>query len=338
MSSRLRSSAIALLAPLAVLAADRPVPVTAGNFVRAESDLYFGRYVKRGALGKFVHERRMTPIDKQEVVRMNRDTLYSLAVFDLDAGPVAIELPDTGKRFMSMQVISQDHYTIEVAYAPGTFRYTREKVGTRYVFIGVRTLANPEDAADLKAAQGAQDRIRVEQAGVGHFEVPRWDSKSRDKARAAIESLASLGPVPGVGFGTKEEVDPVRHLISTAVGWGGNPPSAAVYVSAYPKANDGKTAYKLTLKDVPVDGFWSISVYNAKGFFEKNSRGAYSVNNLTAKPDADGSVTVRFGGCGKGAPNCLPIVAGWNYTARLYRPRKEVLDGSWKFPEAEVVQ
>lgn len=35
------------------------------------------RYGKRGAFGKFFDERAMTPIDKQEIVRMNRDTLYS---------------------------------------------------------------------------------------------------------------------------------------------------------------------------------------------------------------------------------------------------------------------
>jgi hypothetical protein len=28
-------------------------------------------------------------------------------------------------------------------------------------------------------------------------------------------------------------------------------------------------------------------------------------------------------------------VKGWNYTMRLYRPRKEILDGSWKLPEAQ---
>src|SRR4026208_1121061 len=32
-------------------------------------------------------------------------------------------------------------------------------------------------------------------------------------------------------------------------------------------------------------------------------------------------------------PNCIPIVKGWNYTVRLYRPRPEILDGTWKFPE-----
>jgi hypothetical protein len=77
------------------------VPVTADNFPRAESDLYFGNIVKDGGLGQFIHRREPVAIDQQNVIRLNRDTLYSAAVFDLDAGPVTITLPDAGKRFMS---------------------------------------------------------------------------------------------------------------------------------------------------------------------------------------------------------------------------------------------
>jgi hypothetical protein len=127
-------------------------------------------------------------------------------------------------------------------------------------------------------------------------------------------------------------------VIGAAIGWGGNPRSAADYQSFYPTQNDGKIVYRLTVKDVPVDGFWSISLYNAKGFFEKNDLNAYSVSNLTAKPNSDGSFIVQFGGCTKETTNCLPIMAGWNYTARLYRPRAEILNGDWKFPEAVPVR
>ena len=74
--------------------------------------------------------------------------------------------------------------------------------------------------------------------------------------------------------------------------------------------NDGTTIYQLNVKDVPVDGFWSISVYNAQGYFEKNAFDAYTLNNITAKKDADGSVTVQFGGCDGKIPNCLPIMTG----------------------------
>ena len=93
-----------------------PVPVTAENFPRSESDLYFGGVVKDGGFGRFHHNRELTPLDNQTVIRMNRDTLYSGAVFDLDAGPVTIALPDTGKQFMSMQVIDENHFTYAVYY------------------------------------------------------------------------------------------------------------------------------------------------------------------------------------------------------------------------------
>src|SRR5690606_37263326 len=118
----------------------------------------------------------------------------------------------------------------------------------------------------------------------------------------------------------------------TAAGWGGNPKVAALYQGIVPQQNDGKTVYRLTLKDVPVDGFWSVSVYNQAGYFEKNSKNLYTLNNVTAKPNADGSVTIQFGG-DENAPNYLPITAGWNYLIRLYRPRKELLDGLWTIPD-----
>jgi hypothetical protein len=80
------------------------VSVSPDNFVRAESDLYFGNVVKDGGFGKFHHTRDLSPIDNQLVIRQNRDTLYSAGVYDLQAAPLAITLPESGNRFMSLQV------------------------------------------------------------------------------------------------------------------------------------------------------------------------------------------------------------------------------------------
>jgi hypothetical protein len=75
-------------------------------------------------------------------------------------------------------------------------------------------------------------------------------------------------------------------------------------------------------------------VYDERGLILKNSLDAYSLNNVTAKRGADGSAAIQFGGCDGKIPNCLPIIKGWNYMVRLYRPRAEILNGTWKFPEA----
>jgi hypothetical protein len=313
------------------------VLVTVDNFARAESDLYMGNGVKEGGFGKFFHNRTLADIDHQLVIRMNRDTLYSAAVFDLDAGPVTITLPDAGKRFMSLQVISEDHYVPMIAYAPAEVTVTKENVGTRYAMIGIRTLVDPANPDDLKQVAALQDAIRGSQKDAGKFEVPNWDQASQKKIRDALLALAAYTGGFKDAFGPRGSVDPVRHLIGTAAGWGGNPDKDASYLSFNPAGNDGSTIYKLNVPaNVPVDGFWSISLYNAEGYFQKNEYNAYSLNNITAKKDADGSVTIQFGGCDGKIPNCLPIMKGWNYTVRLYRPGEAILNASWKFPEAQA--
>jgi hypothetical protein len=89
------------------------------------------------------------------------------------------------------------------------------------------------------------------------------------------------------------------------------------------------------VRDVPVDGFWSISVYNAAGYFEPNDAGVYSVNSVTTVRDDDGSINVRFGDHGD-LSNSIPLPDGWNYLVRLYRPRREILDGSWQLPTLDA--
>ena len=140
--------------------------------------------------------------------------------------------------------------------------------------------------------------------------MPNWDPVSQKKVRDALIVLGTTLTDTSRAFGTKDEVDPIQRLISAATTWGGNPRKDAIYLNFTPPKNDGKTIYKLNVKDVPVDGFWSVSLYNADGYFQKNDLNAYSLNNITAKKSADGSVDIQFGGCDGKIPNCLPIMAG----------------------------
>lgn len=339
MHRHITALAAVLALSLGTARAEELLPVTPDNFVRAETDLFFGNAVKDGGFGTFFHRRQTMGVDDQFVVRGNRDTLYSIAVFDLDAGPVTITLPDAGKRFMSLQVIDEDQYVPNVFYGAGSYTLTREEIGTRFVGTAVRTLVNPDDPADLAQATALQDAITVIQpGGPGTFEVPHWDPVSQKKVRDALLALAETLPDTRHAFGARGEVDPVRRLIQAAAAWGGNPEKDALYLSVTPPMNDGRTVYRLAVKDVPVDGFWSISIYNAEGYYEKNDLDAYTLNSITATPGADGTTVVQFGACDGRIPNCLPTMDGWNYMVRLYRARPEILDGSWSFPEPVPIQ
>lgn len=338
---RLSAIALSLAAPGLLHAqapAGDPVPVTVDNFVRAESDRYFTMVVRQNGFGKFFHRRELPPPDSNIIVRANRDTLYSTAVFDLDAGPVTITLADAGKRFRSMAVINQDQHVPAAIYDAGTYTLDRKTVGTRYALVGIRTLFDPAGAEDRRQAYALQDATKVEQKSPGSFEVPRWDAASLKKVRDALLALASTVPDSRGMFGSTSQTTPVRHLIGSASAWGGNFETDAFYLNVTPGRNDGTTVYKLEVKDVPVDSFWSISVYNAAGFYEPNPYGAYTLNDLTAKKGEDGSIVVQFGGCDGKVPNCLPTMPNWNYMVRLYRPRAEILSGAWKFPEAQPVR
>src|SRR5262249_16959455 len=136
-----------------------------------------------------------------------------------------------------------------------------------------------------------QDATKVSQKSAGKFEVPNWDEASQKKIRDALLVLGGSTSGFKGAFGSKDQVDPVYHLVGTALGWGGNPEKDATYIGVTPPNNDGATIYRLKVKDVPVDGFWSISLYNADGYFQNNEYDAYSINNITAKKNDDGSVS-----------------------------------------------
>jgi hypothetical protein len=304
--------------------------VNADNFVRAETDRMFaGIQRDAGGVNRFEHNREPAAIDHQTVIRMNRDTLYSFALVDLAQG-ARLTVPDGGRRYVSVMVVDNDHHINEVLHDAGVYELSEERHGSRYVCVVARVLVDPTDPDDVAAVAALQDGFALEAGSAEPFVLPDYDTESLDATRGHLLGLAAGMTSFERSFGRREDVDPVHHLVGTAAGWGGLPDAEATYVGVAPGLPVGE--YEITVGEVPVDGFWSISVYNAAGFFEPNEVGRYSVNDITAARNDDGTVTVRLGGCGDGTPNCIPLPEGWNYLVRLYRPRPEVLDGSWQFP------
>jgi hypothetical protein len=182
-----------------------------------------------------------------------------------------------------------------------------------------------------RSVTALQDRLAIAAGSSESFVEPDYDVYTLDETRDGLLQLARGLDSFGGTFGTRDDVDPVHHLIGTAAGWGGLPTSEATYVGVDPRVPPGD--YQLVFTDVPVDAFWSVSVYNAQGFFEPNDQNLYSVNSVTGERGADGSTTIRFVASTDDAPpNAIVTPEGWNYLIRLYRPRAEILDGRWTPP------
>ena len=290
-----------------------PSPSTTSSAPR--SDLYFGgsRQGRRDSASSMHHPRT----DVHSTIRPSCASTATRSirprVFDLDAGPVTITLPDAGKRFMSMQVINEDQYTPRGrSMAPAAHLHARRKSARATCSSAIRTLVDPADPTDIEQVHALQDAIKVEQQdGPGKFEVPQLGpGQPEEGARRA----ARAGHHPARHkrtFGTKERGRPCPTPDRQRRRPGAAIPKRTPSISTSPRPRTtATTIYRLNVKDVPVDGFWSISLYNARGLFREEPLDAYSLNNITAKKSADGSVAIQFGGCDGKIANCLPIMHG----------------------------
>jgi hypothetical protein len=311
------------------------ITVNALNFIRAETNRMFADISRNaGGTGRWTHNRVPTPLDQQTVIRMNRDTLYSFVLADVSEG-ATLTLPAADGRYLSAMVINQDHYINRVFHDAGTYHLTAEEFGSPYVGIGVRILVDPANPDDVATVNALQDQLHLTSVTNTPFALPDYDTSSFDATRNSLLELArGLGDYSGA-FGARDEVNPIQHLIASAAGWGGLPISEAFYIGGEVDGPLGE--YQVTVGDVPVDAFWSMTVYDAKGFMDPAAQHLTSVNSVTAARNDDGTVTVNFGIGDEAKPNYLSIMPGWNYLVRLYRPRPEVLDGTWTFPAIEPV-
>ena len=307
-----------------------PQRVDAVNFIRAETDRYFDDLVARsGGVNRWHHTREPAPIDKQAVVRMNRDTLYSSAILDVSQG-ATLRMPDASSRYQTAMVVDEDHYIDHVFDTPGEHRLEASMFPTSHVAVAVRTLVDPADPEDLAEVVALQDQLRIDAGSANAPSHAPWDTDSLDATRALLMKLAEGLTAFDGAFGSRSETDPILHLLGTAAGWGGLPTKQATYIGVSPNLPVGHHVLKVP-GDVPVRGFWSVSVYNIDGYFEPNEMGRYSVNSVTAVRDPDGGVTINLGGDAS-LPNTIPLPEGWNYTIRLYQPEPEILDKTWSFP------
>ena len=309
--------------------------VTPETYIRAESDRQFGVIAKMaGGVNRFYHFRRPTPLDKQNVVRMNRDTLYSMGIVDTSKG-ATITVPELPRdRYVSVYLVDNDHYCPFVIYRAGTHELPR---GTQYLGLGVRIqVFNPKDEDELALINKLQDQFIIKANSAELLPEFTWDIESLQALTDRYEKeFAQYSSFKGM-MGPRGQVDEKTRHIAAAGGWGLFPEWDATYLN-YSGGHDYRVCHQATYQ-VPENGaFWSITVYGNDGFMKSDNN---IVNSSNMKLNADGTFTVYFGAaetCGE-VPNRLDTTEGWNFAMRIYRPGKSVLEGAYKLPAAKPVK
>ena len=308
--------------------------LTDENFALAESQIIFKSYVSKIAaatntngVGVFMHNRTAADPKNRTIVRLNFDTQYSSAIVDLSE-EATLTMPETDGRYQSAWFITEEHYNPMAINKPGTYKINEENMGSKYVIIVIRTQVNMSDPDDLEIVHKLQDRVVLSQKDRGSYVVTNnWDMDAILEMRKKYQGITrDKGITSEMMFGKKEDLSLENHNCGTAYGFGGFTQDQAVYPSLVPENTNPAT---FTLKDVPVDAFWSVTVYDKDGFPNGES---YNVNSAFAKANSKGEYVIHFGG-DKNADNYLDIFEGWNFTLRLYQPKEAYFNGSWKMPE-----
>ena len=136
----------------------------------------------------------------------------------------------------------------------------------------------------------------------------------------------------------------------TQFGLGANIGQEAFYPSTFTdsegKPLSGNNSYLIHFEPgqtPPVDGFWSVSMYNDKNLFVDNPINRYSIGQYTEglKNNTDGSVDIYIQNTSPGADkesNWLPAPEGsFNMVLRTYLPQPQILNGTWQLPLVQNV-
>lgn len=315
-------------------AKNESILVTPETYIRAESDRQFGEVVKMaGGVNRFFHFRRPTPLDLQNVVRMNRDTLYSMAVVDTSQGATITVPPLPPGRYASVYLVDNDHYCPGVIYTSGTHALPRD---TKYLGIGLRLqVFNPADPEEIALVNQLQDQFQLQAGSADPLPPLAWDRASLQALTSRYEQEAATFTSYKGQMGPRGTVDEATRHLAAAAAWGLFPEQHATYLN-YNGGHDWQVCHRATYQ-VPENGaFWSITVYGDDGFMKSENN---IVNSSTVKLNDDGTFTVCFGSreaCGE-APNRLDTSEGWNVLMRVYRPGASVLDGTYSLPAVEPV-
>lgn len=295
----------------------KTIPVTINNFDRVEAAVNFNKWAKKGIMNSKVDLTELYPAGPAPTVRANRDTLYTVGLYDNRKG-IYIEQPDNGI-FQSALVLDENAFAKDYVWTSGGF-----KVEPTDGFVLIIFRIGLEEG--IEKAREAQKTLKVSNFGSGNYVTPPYNKAERDALWSMLNKQAIASGIFLEYAYDKDTIDPLTRALSNAAGWGG----MAFSVNNYQMSNNikGKQCMQTTFQDPRVDEFWSFTLYDAEGWLLPV--GDNVLNSRDAVANKDGTYTVSIN-CGKEAINNIATgdVEEWSVTWRTYGSSYKVKSGQW---------
>lgn len=280
----------------------------------------------------FIHKRQLTPTDNQPVVRMNRDTYYSMAVVDVSKG-ASITMPQIPEgKYMSVQPVTEDHRIQAMKYGPGKFDLTTHSGTHLYLIIrldGTFTEAEVKEIQDKMVIEANSDKV-FKTAPVNKESFTEVENALKAKTPAMVQRDGE-NLMQGMFTDPRDESAKMftdeKYQVGAAIGWGGAQMIDNIYEISGNYSTD--SCYQLTFEDPKNKAFWSVTVYDKKGFMFSDLA---NFSSNTAQINEDGTYTISFG-CGEDAPNNLEIANSsgfFNIAVRHYQPSEKVYKENYR--------
>jgi hypothetical protein len=153
------------------------VPAAGGDYPCAVRDpSRFDGIRAPESLGRFLHRREPIFLDRMAAPGAQRAALYSIALFDLEDGPVTVTLPRPGRRQMTLTAMDERHALQAVFNGPGAHTLNGAKLGAGRVMAVFCLMLDLARADELTRAQALQDAIRIRQAARTQPRSGHWST------------------------------------------------------------------------------------------------------------------------------------------------------------------
>ena len=317
---------------------DKGVVITPENFIQADSVRAFYKEIEqsKGKVNVVRPVRELTNADNQDVIRMNRDTLYTRVVLDVKGGATITTKEYPG--YQNINVIDVNHGQIASLTGHGTLKVDESMLTEgHHVYVIVRTglLRKLPEKEMMGKAHQAQDNVSVTFKSSEPFVPPvKYDFTTLDKVKYKILKEFAQNPDKDVakkGLGTVKERDPDAARVVVAIGWGALAGQQAVY-SAFTGYKERVSFTIDTKPNANKTGFYSITIYNADGYIATIN---YAINSDDLVANKDGSYTITFLASGEpikeGEKNIVRTPRGklWTGVLRSYNIKDKKEGFEW---------